>query len=85
MKGKILNFRQSRRKTYGNQMIIHVDKISTRKDAQSFVDKEVIFKTETGKEIKGKVRSAHGNSGALRVLFERGMPGQSLNKEVEVK
>jgi len=31
------------------------------------------------------VRSPHGNKGALRVLFERGMPGQAIGTKVELQ
>ncbi len=65
-------------------MIIEVEGVSSRLDASKLVGKEVIFKTQTNKEIKGKVASAHGNKGAVRVIFEKGMPGQSLGKKVEI-
>ncbi len=46
--------------------------------------KKVVWKSPANKEIKGEVRSAHGNKGALRVLFETGMPGQSITNKVEI-
>ena len=36
-------------------------------------------------EIKGIVKSAHGNGGCLRVIFEKGMPGQSISGKVMVE
>jgi len=51
----------------------------------ALVGKEVVWKSPKGKEIKGKVTKDHGNSGALKVLFETGMPGQSLSTKVEIK
>jgi large subunit ribosomal protein L35Ae len=44
-----------------------------------------VWKSPKGKEINGKVASAHGNKGAVRVIFEKGLPGQSLGNNVEVK
>ncbi len=85
MKGTIVNFRQGRHHTYPNHMIISVEKVDKREAAEKLVGKEVIFKTETGKQILGKIASAHGNKGAVRVIFEKGMPGQSFGKDVEVK
>lgn len=83
MKGRIVNFRRGKETTYHNQMIIEAGQ-SNREEATKLVGKEVVY--DTGKnKIKGEVRSAHGNSGALRVMFEKGMPGQSLGKEVELK
>lgn len=65
-------------------MIIVVDGIATKEEAAKLVGKEVIYK-DIKKEMKGKVASAHGNSGAIRAIFETGMPGQSLGKKVEIK
>jgi len=66
-------------------MIICIDGINNREKASKLIDKEVVWKSPAGKELKGKVASAHGNKGAIRVIFERGMPGQSLGTKVEIK
>jgi len=84
MKGTIANFRSSRHRQKDSHMIIVVDGVDSREKAQKLLGKEVVYKTESLKEIKGKVASAHGNKGAIRVLFETGMPGQSLAKTVEI-
>jgi large subunit ribosomal protein L35Ae len=85
MQGTISSFKRGKHVQTNNQMVVVVEGVDDRKKAAPLVGKEVVFKTESGKEIKGKVASAHGNSGALRVLFEKGMPGQSLGKTVEIK
>ncbi len=85
MKGIILSFRRGRHHQYNNQMIVLPKDINTREDAQKLIGKEVVFKTQTGKEIRGKISATHGNKGAVRVVFEKGMPGQSLNQEVEIE
>jgi large subunit ribosomal protein L35Ae len=85
MQGTIVNFRRGRHVQTGNQMIVVVEGVNDKKKAATYVGKPVAFKTETGNEITGKVASAHGNNGALRILFEKGMPGQSLGKTVELK
>lgn len=84
-KGLIVSFRRGRRHQTNNQMIIYVDGVNDKKKAASLIDKAVVFKTETGKEIKGKITNIHGSKGMVRALFERGMPGQSLAKHVEIK
>ena len=84
MEGIIVNYRMSRHHQKDNHMIISVDNVEKREDAEKLVSKEVIFKTEKGNEIKGKVASAHGNKGAIRVIFEKGMPGQALAKKVKI-
>ena len=67
-----------------NHMILKIEGYATRKKAESLVGKVVVWKSPAGKEIKGNVVIAHGNSGAVRAIFERGMPGQALGSEVDV-
>ncbi len=84
MKGVIVNFRGSRRVKKMNQMIIEVDGVSSKDKAKELVGKSVEWKTPSGKVIKGKVSSEHGNSGAIRAIFESGMPGQSMSGKVSI-
>ncbi|MGM5481533.1 MAG: 50S ribosomal protein L35ae [Nanobdellota archaeon] len=81
MKGIIVNYRSGTHTQTTNQMIITVEGVSSKDEAEKLVGKTVIYNTGK-KEIKGEVRSAHGNSGAIRALFETGMPGQAVGKEV---
>ncbi|MFH1770818.1 MAG: 50S ribosomal protein L35ae [archaeon] len=83
MIGIISNFRQGRHHTYENQMVVVADSLKTKADAEKLVGKKVVWNTGK-KDITGEIRSAHGNSGALRVLFETGMPGQSIGKKVTI-
>ncbi|MBC8494734.1 50S ribosomal protein L35ae [archaeon] len=83
MDGIISNFRQGRHHTYGNQMIIVSDSLKTKDEAEKLVGKTVTWHTGK-KDITGEIRSAHGNKGALRVLFETGMPGQSVGTKVKI-
>ena len=60
-----------------------IDSVVVKK-ADKLIGKGVLYKTEALREIKGKITGAHGNKGAVKVLFEKGMPGQSLTKQVEI-
>ena len=82
MKGTIVNFRGGRRTQYHNQMIVVLEGVATKEAATGLAGKEVDFTTPSGQKIKGKVAAAHGNKGAVRVIFERGMPGQAIGKSV---
>ncbi|MFH0978301.1 MAG: 50S ribosomal protein L35ae [Candidatus Woesearchaeota archaeon] len=84
MKGVIANFKRGRHVQTNNQMIVIVEKIDSRDKAGKLVGKHVVWKSPAQKEIKGEIRSAHGNKGAVRVLFEKGMPGQSVGQKVEI-
>ena len=66
-----------------NQMVVLVDSLKSRADASKLVGKKVLFNTGK-KDMVGKIASPHGNKGALRVIFESGMPGQSLGKKVKI-
>lgn len=88
MEGTIVNFRRGRKTQKSNQMIIEVDGIDTKEKASSLLGKTVIWQTPSEKEkreIKGKVTKEHGNSGALKVHFEKGMPGQSVGTKVKIE
>lgn len=85
MKGKVVQFRRGRHIIHERHFLVEVDKIKTRKDAEKLVGKEVEWKSPAGKIINGKVSAPHGNNGVLRVIFEKGLPGQAVTTEVEVK
>lgn len=63
------------------------EKCDSREKGREFVGKEV-FWTSPGKNkkiISGKIVSPHGNKGVLRAIFEKGLPGQAIGTEVEIK
>ncbi len=84
MKATIVNYRLSRHVQKPNHMILKVDGYATKKKAEGLLGKIVVWKSPAGKEIKGKVAAAHGNKGAVRAIFEKGLPGQALGNEVEI-
>lgn len=81
---KIIQFRRGLKRIHERHYIIDV-KAKSREEAEKFVGKEVIWTSPSGKKIKGKISSAHGNKGLVRAIFEKGLPGQARNTEVEVK
>ena len=87
MKATVVNFRGARHTQYGNQMIIAPAGSQKREDAEKLVGKVVTFICEgkSKKHITGKVASSHGKKGAIRVIFEKGMPGQAISKNVEIQ
>ena len=84
MEGIIVHYRGSKRTQKTNQMIIEVGSVTSADKAKALVGKQVVWTSPGKKEIKGKVSSAHGNSGAVRAIFESGMPGQSLGTKVKI-
>ncbi|MCF7866962.1 50S ribosomal protein L35ae [Candidatus Woesearchaeota archaeon] len=83
MDGTIVNFRRSVTRTHGNFMIVQVEGTDTKEKAVKFVGKKVSYNTGK-KELLGEVTKPHGNSGALLVKFETGMPGQAIGQKVKL-
>jgi len=84
MKGKVIQFRRGLKRIHERHYILNVG-TEDRDKASKFVGKEVIWTSPAGKKIKGKISSAHGNKGLVRAIFEKGLPGQAKNNEVEIK
>ena len=85
VKGKVVQFRRGKKTITEKHFLIAIEGTDTREAAEKFVGKEVVWKSPAGREIKGKVSGAHGNKGVIRAIFERGLPGQAVTTEVEVK
>ena len=84
-KGKVIQFRRGKKTIHERHFLIAIEEISTRKDAEKFVGKNVEWKSPAGKIIKGKIASAHGSKGVIRAIFEKGLPGLAVTTEDEIK
>ncbi|MBR9675523.1 50S ribosomal protein L35ae [Candidatus Woesearchaeota archaeon] len=84
MDAQIVSFRRGRHTQRDNQMIVASKDSKNKSDAEKLVGKKVVYTTSSGKEIAGEIASSHGNKGALRVVFETGMPGQSVGEKVKI-
>ena len=84
MEGKVVQFRRGRKRIHERHFLLNVG-TKSREEAGKFVGKDVVWTSPAGKEIKGKVSSAHGNNGLVRAIFEKGLPGQAKNDDIEVK
>ncbi len=85
MKSKVIQFRRGRHRIKERHFLIETEGVDSREKAAKLVGKEVIWKSPAGKEIKGKISSAHGNKGVVRAIFEKGLPGQAITTKVEIK
>ena len=82
--GVIKNYRMGRHTVYNNQAIVYV-KDFTREQLNSLVGKVVIWETPSKKQLRGKVSALHGKKGALRVRFDKGIPGQAIGTQITIK
>ena len=85
MEGTIINFKGSYKRQVGNQMIVVTPTSDSKDKAAKLVGKKVTWSSPAGKVLNGEVRAAHGNKGAIRVLFETGMPGQAVGQKVKIE
>jgi len=85
MQGTISNYKQGRHTIHLKHCIIVFPKIKNRKDANKLVGRTVVWVSSTGKELKGTITRAHGNSGAIRAHFKKaGVPGQALGTKIKI-
>jgi len=86
MKAIVMSYRGSHKTQHPKQMILKPIGVDSKEEAEKLIGKKAIFTTQSGKKIEGKISAAHGNSGAVRVIFaEKGLPGQALGKLVEIE
>ncbi len=85
MKGIVLSYRGSHHTQNSKQMILKVEGIDSKEAASKLEGKKAIWKTPSGKELIGIVTKPHGNKGYVRCRFEKGLPGQALGTEIEIK
>ncbi len=84
MKGIVVQFRRGRHTIHEKHFLLDIG-MQSRDEAKKLAGKEVVWKSPAGKEIKGKISDAHGNKGLVRAIFEKGLPGQALTTEIEIK
>jgi large subunit ribosomal protein L35Ae len=85
MEGRIIQFRRGRKTIIEKHFLIEIKGVSNKKEAEKFVGKEVVWTSPAGKKIKGKISAPHGIKGVVRAIFERGLPGQAVTTQVEIK
>jgi len=85
VKAKVIQFRRGRKTVHEKHFLIEIEGSKSRKDAEKYIGKSVSWVSPAGKMIKGKIASAHGNKGVVRAIFEKGLPGQSIGTEVNIK
>lgn len=84
MKGKVIQFRRGRTTVHERHFLLDFG-VKSRAEAEKLVGKEVAWKSPAGKIILGKIAASHGNKGLVRAIFEKGLPGQAITTEVEMK
>jgi large subunit ribosomal protein L35Ae len=84
MKAKVIQFRRGKKRIHEKHFILDVN-AKSKEEAGKFAGREVVWTSPAGKKISGKISASHGNKGLVRAIFEKGLPGQARNTEVDVK
>ena len=84
MKATVVSFRRGKN-TYKPRQYILLVEDSPKKDSIKLINKKVTWTSPQGKEIKGIITALHGNRGAVRARFEKGLPGQALASKVTIE
>jgi len=82
---RIIQFRRGRKTIVERHFLIEVKGVSNKKEAEKLVGKEVVWQSPAGKKINGKISGVHGSKGVVRAIFERGLPGQAVTTNVEIR
>jgi ribosomal protein L35AE/L33A len=83
--GSISNYRRGRHTVHLKHCILEFPGINSRKEANKLIGRTVAWYSSSGKELKGKITRAHGNSGAVRAHFKKkGVPGQALGQTISI-
>jgi ribosomal protein L35AE/L33A len=84
VKGVLMNYQRgtvSQRPHYG---LIQLEGITSVSDAAQYIGRSVILHFNDQKSTQGRIISAHGRNGVLRVRFRRGLAAEAVAKEVLV-
>ena len=85
MEGVISNYKQGRHTLHPKHCILVFSNIKTRKEANKLIGHTVVWVSPSGKDMKGVINRAHGNSGAVRAHFKKaGVPGQALGTKIKI-
>ena len=84
MKGIILSYRRGRHTQNVRQMLIELENVDSKERARTLVGKKLVWKSPSGKEIKGEIIALHGNKGVVRAKFKKNLPGQAITTKVQV-
>ncbi|MCS4541047.1 MAG: 50S ribosomal protein L35ae [Euryarchaeota archaeon] len=85
MLGVIVNYVGSHKHQKPFQYIIKPERVSSKNEAAKLIGKKVQWKQpKSNKAFIGKIIDVHGNNGAVRVRFNKGLPGQAIGSSIQI-
>ena len=83
MKGLITSYRGGRHTKRSNQFLVELAGVSDSVTASKFIGKPASLGIP-GKNLAGKIVSAHGKRGLIVARFPSGMSGNVLGRTIEI-
>ncbi|ASJ00507.1 50S ribosomal protein L35ae [Thermococcus gorgonarius] len=84
LKAVVLSYAGSHEHQHNHYMILKPLGIDDRGSAARLIGRKVVWRTPTGRKMKGKIVRTHGNGGEVKAYFNPGLPGQALGDYVEI-
>lgn len=81
--GRVMNYRIGIRTQRSDECLVQFTDISNAAKAGQLIGRKVVWKYRNVKRV-GKIMGFHGNNGAVRIKFKKGLPGQALGTAVEL-
>jgi large subunit ribosomal protein L35Ae len=82
--GIFVNIRQGMFRQYPHNILIRIPGIDSSNSAAKYIGRKVIWRSESGKKIVGKIVKTHGRNGVLLSRLKKGLPGQAIGSSVEI-
>lgn len=82
--GIFVNYRQGMFRQSTQNALIRIDGVTSASSASKYIGRNVVWRSQTGKKLVGKVVSTHGKGGVVRSRFKKGLPGQAIGASVEM-
>jgi len=86
----VLGYTRSREQQKPNRALVEIIGCKTREDARFYLGKRVLYLTKSANDdqpfrvVIGKVCRTHGNSGVVRVKFQRNITSNAFGKKCRV-
>ena len=82
--GIFVNFRQGMFRQYPHNILIRIPGIDSSSSAAKYIGRKVVWRSESGKKLVGKVVKTHGQNGVLLSRFKKSLPGQAIGSSIEI-
>ncbi|MEM2046519.1 MAG: 50S ribosomal protein L35ae [Candidatus Jordarchaeales archaeon] len=82
--GKVINYVLSKNMQHSKNIVLRFNGVKSEGEAAKLIGRTVIWVSRKGRELRGKIVSCHGRSGAVRAIFRKGLPGEALGTSVRL-